>query len=65
MLHFFQENLATILVGLALLLIVILIIRKLLRERRAGGACACGCHCKSCPGSALCHPRQTAKENEV
>ena len=51
MLQFLQENLATILVSLALLAALILILRKLIRAKTTGqGSCACGCNCGACQG---------------
>ena len=41
MINFLLDNLATILISLALLVIVALIIRKFVRDRKAGRTC-CG-----------------------
>jgi len=38
---FLYENLATVLISAALLLAVILIVRKLLRDRKKGGCAGC------------------------
>ncbi len=41
-------NLATLITGIIVLLIVVLAIRSLIRERRSG---KCSCGCSSCSGS--------------
>ena len=52
-----QMNLGTILVVLALLAIVVLIIRKLLKNKRTGQT-SCGCGCEHCALRDKCHPRK-------
>ena len=52
MISWLAANLATILVGLLLLVCVALVIRKLIRDRRAGRH-ACGCDCGGCSGCAM------------
>ena len=54
MLAFFTENLATILIGLILLLIVAAIVIHLVRKKKRGQS-SCGCGCSSCPLSSSCH----------
>ena len=54
MILFFQENLGTIVVLAALAVVVALIIRKLVSDRRKGQT-SCGCGCSGCPNSGLCH----------
>lgn len=54
---FITENLATIIVGLVILLVVGLIIRKMVRDKRAGKS-GCGCGCGSCPSSSMCHSQK-------
>lgn len=53
MLAWLSQNLATIIISALLLLIVALILRKLWKNRKSGGACGCGCgDCnQSCPFS--------------
>ncbi|MGN1423221.1 MAG: FeoB-associated Cys-rich membrane protein [Oscillospiraceae bacterium] len=53
MLEFLAENYGSIIVGAALIVIIALIIRKLVRDKRAGkcscGSCsACGKGCSGC-----------------
>lgn len=55
MLSFLMENLATTLITLALALIVGLVTAGLVRSRRAGGDCGCGC--EGCPNAGACHHR--------
>ena len=53
MLEWMTENAATILIGAALLAGLILIVVRLVKNRRAGkGACSCGC--AGCPMSGSC-----------
>ena len=44
---FIAQNIGTIIVGLILLAIVALIVRKLVRDKRSGKG-GCGCGCESC-----------------
>ena len=44
----------TIVVGGVLALVVALIVGKLVRDRKRGGSCGCGC--EGCPSSGICHP---------
>ncbi len=54
MLAFLAENLATILIGLAILALVVLIAVKLIRDKKKGKS-SCGCGCENCPNSGHCH----------
>ncbi|MBR2590042.1 MAG: FeoB-associated Cys-rich membrane protein [Clostridia bacterium] len=54
MLQFLQMHGITILVLLILALVVFLIIRKLIKDKKAGVG-ACGCKCAGCPHAANCH----------
>ncbi|HHW45707.1 MAG TPA: FeoB-associated Cys-rich membrane protein [Clostridiales bacterium] len=52
MLTFLAQNLATIVVGIILLAIVVLIIRKLIKDKKSGKSCSsCPGNCQSCPGT--------------
>lgn len=42
--------LATIIVGLGLVVMVAAIIRKLIKNKKAGKSMICGCGCKDCGG---------------
>lgn len=61
MLEFLAQNYGSILVGAILLAIVVLIIRKLVKDKRAGksscgGNCsACGHNCAACGGHCAEH----------
>jgi hypothetical protein len=48
--EWFMENLGTIVIAAALILIVALIIRKMIRDKKNGKS-FCGCDCSSCGGS--------------
>ena len=61
MLSWLQANLVSILVGLVLLGVVALIVRRLVLDRKAGrhicgGSCgSCGGGCSGCPMQGQCH----------
>lgn len=61
MLSWLQTNLLTLAVGLILLLVVALIVRRLVLDKRAGkhicgGSCgSCGGGCGNCPMQGQCH----------
>ncbi|MBQ6508458.1 MAG: FeoB-associated Cys-rich membrane protein [Flexilinea sp.] len=48
-----SENIGTIIISLMLLLIVALIIRGMIRDKRRGSS-SCGCRCSHCPMSGSC-----------
>ena len=48
------ENLATILISTGMLLIVVLIIVKLVKDKEKGKS-SCGCNCAHCAMSGSCH----------
>ena len=50
------DNIGTIVVAAILVIIVALILRKMIRDRRAGRR-NCSCGCEGCPGSASCGKR--------
>lgn len=54
MLTWIWENIATIIICIALLLIVTGIIAGMIRDKRKGKS-SCGCGCASCPMSDSCH----------
>lgn len=60
MLQFFSDNLGTILVILVLLVVVGLILRKLIHDKRAGKT-TCGCGCSGCANAKLCHSKAKKK----
>ena len=56
MLTWLTENLATILIGAAVLTVVSLIIASLIRNKRKGKS-SCGCGCGDCPMGGACHEK--------
>lgn len=54
MLQWFSENLATIIVCAVLALVTVLIVVKLVRDRKSGKA-SCGGSCAGCPNCGGCH----------
>ena len=62
MLDFFVNNWGTLLAGVIVLAVVILVIVKLIRDKKKGKN-SCGCDCGHCTVSAGCH-HQAAKHQE-
>ena len=54
MITWLAENASTLAVSLVLLIVVALVVRKLVRDRRAGRT-SCGCGCANCPSQGICH----------
>jgi len=54
MFAFIAENLGTILVSGALLVIVGLVIASIVKKKKRGGT-SCGCGCDGCPSASSCH----------
>ncbi len=48
------ENIGTILVSAALILIVACIVRKLVKDKKKGKS-SCGCNCAHCAMAGSCH----------
>ena len=56
MLAWITENIGTILISAGLLLIVVLIIVKLVKDKKKGNS-SCGCNCAHCAMSGSCHQK--------
>ena len=54
MIAWLSENIGTILICAVLIVIVALIIRSLIRQKKQGKS-SCGCNCGHCPMSGSCH----------
>ncbi len=54
MISFLYENLGTILCGGILLIILILIIRSMINDKKKGKS-SCGCNCAHCAMAGRCH----------
>lgn len=52
-----SENIATILICAALIVIVAAIICGMVRSKKTGKS-SCGCGCADCPMSGACHPEK-------
>lgn len=61
MAEFLSENLATIIVSLILTAALILVVRKLYKDKKAGKS-SCGCNCSGCPNSSVCHSKNRNKK---
>ena len=57
MLNWFTANLGTILISLVLLVLVFLIVRYLLRQKKAGKS-SCGANCAHCAMHGQCHSQK-------
>ena len=56
MFEWLAANLATIIVALVLLAVVVLVTRKMIRDKRQGkGGCSCGGSCGTCGACSACH----------
>ena len=58
MLEWLTANIATIVICACLLAVVVLIIRKMIKDKKQGKS-SCGCSCGSCPMSGSCHSKNT------
>ena len=56
MLAWITENIGTILISAVLLLVVVLNIRKLVKDKKKGKS-RCGCNCAHCAMSGSCHQK--------
>ena len=54
MLDFFVNNWGTLLAGVIVLAVVILVIVKLIRDKKKGKS-SCGCGCSNCAMAGKCH----------
>lgn len=62
MLEWFAANLATIIVSLVILAAVVLVIRKMIRDKKSGkGGCSCGNDCGACGACGACRGAQPTK----
>ena len=52
-----QENFASILVGLVLLIVVAAVVVRMVRDKKAGKS-GCGCGCEGCAKHSFCHPQR-------
>lgn len=57
MLNWLKDNLATIIIGLALLGALAAIVVNSIKKRKKGMS-SCGCGCSGCPMSGACHPEK-------
>ena len=56
MFEWIKANLATLLISAALAAAVVLVIIKMIRDRKKGRT-SCGCGCADCPMSGKCHKK--------
>lgn len=56
MLEFLAVNWGTILIGSIVAAAAVLIVVKLIRNRK-NGKTSCGCGCEHCPSSGMCHKK--------
>ena len=57
MIAWLVDNLATIIICLVLLVIVGLIVRSMIINKKKGKG-SCGCGCENCPSAGMCHPKK-------
>jgi len=63
MFAFLSENWGSILIGIFLLFLVVIVIRKLVHDKKQGKS-SCGCGCSHCPNAAMCHSHATAPKKK-
>ena len=56
MFAFLAENWGTLLVGVLVAAVVVLVARKLYRDKKQGKT-SCSCGCSGCPSADLCHKK--------
>ncbi|MDU1411404.1 MAG: FeoB-associated Cys-rich membrane protein [Clostridium sp.] len=47
----------TVIAGVVVLLIVLFSIKTIRKDKKNGKSCSCGCECKNCAGSSMCHSK--------
>ena len=57
MIQWLMENLATILVSAVLILLVLAVVRRMMKNK-AEGRSSCGCGCGGCAMRGSCHRKQ-------
>lgn len=57
MLSWLLQNLSTIIIGAILLAIIVLIIVRMVGNKRKGKS-SCGCGCSSCSMESVCHKKK-------
>ena len=60
MFEFITENIATVLLGLAILVAVVLVVFKMIKDKKNGRS-SCGCGCESCGMKGSCHKTKKRK----
>ena len=61
MLEWLSSNLATIVICVCLIAVVVLIIRKMIKDKKQGKS-SCGNSCASCPMAGKCHSANPDQE---
>ncbi|WP_434309754.1 FeoB-associated Cys-rich membrane protein [Hominifimenecus sp. rT4P-3] len=56
-----MENLGTVGVSIFLLVILALVIRSMIRNRKSGKS-SCGCGCEHCASSGICHSQERTRK---
>lgn len=60
MVQWLTDNIGNIVVSLILIAIVVLVIRKMIKDKRQGKS-SCGCNCGNCAMSGSCHAKNEDK----
>ena len=64
--NFFSEHIGDIIVGGILLAVVVSIILKMIRDKKAGrSSCGCGGGCSGCSGSSIRHMNAEQIKKEI
>ena len=59
--EFLMNNLGTIVVAAILLIVLALVAKKMISDRKQGKS-SCGGSCGCCPNAGLCHPDQNTEQ---
>ncbi|MGL5439895.1 MAG: FeoB-associated Cys-rich membrane protein [Filifactoraceae bacterium] len=54
--NFIKENISTIIVGSLVFLAVVAIAMRVYQDKKSGKS-SCGCNCKGCPSTTICHKK--------
>ncbi len=58
MIAFLAANWGNLVVAFIVLLIIILAVRKIVKDKKQGRT-SCGCGCANCPSAGICHKKET------
>ena len=63
MVSFIMDNIATIIVSLAVLAVIVFIVFRMRSDKKQGKS-SCGCGCKDCANAVYCHGANKSNNND-